>query len=223
MKQKSYEYKLDLKVGNMLNILIMIVLLIFLYFTMDINIEFHFYHFSILFLWLILHEIIHYFAYLINKDVNKEKLYLGMAMEKGLLYCQCSDLISRKSIIISLLSPFMLIGVVTLVLAYIVNSSLLALLSIINIAGSIFDILMAIQMFKMPKDIKFGELGDFDAYYIVTHHNIENINVLGLKLTDKKEYKKEELKSKQTKRINISKISWLFLLFAFLIIIFDFI
>lgn len=223
MKQKSYEYKLDIKIGNKLNIAVMIVLLIILLFTMEININFHFYYISIMVLWLILHEVIHYFAYLINSDVDRNKLYLGMAMESGLLYCQCSQLISRKSILISLLAPFTLIGIITLIVSYFINSDLLALLSIINISGSIFDILMAVQMLKMPKDIKFGELGNYDSYYIVTEHDIKDIRVLGLILTEIKDYKKEELKTTQTKRINISKSSWMFLIFTVLITVFDFI
>ena len=184
---KYYKYKLKLGIGNIVASLIMIG-------------------------YFMLHELLHYIGYLINKNVNNKDLCLGMCLEKGVMYCRCTNEINRSSIMISLLTPFTLIGIITLIISYIFDMPFLAFLSVSNIAGSYFDILMFIQILKMPKDIKFAEYDECDAYYIISNKDLTNIKTKGISLVKTENINKDKLKSKNNKKIEISTFSIIILI-----------
>lgn len=205
---KYYKYKIKLGVGNIFASIILILLLILLYFTFD-NYYFNFTYNKVLIMigYFILHELLHYIGYLINKNVKNKDLCLGMCLEKGVMYCRCTNEISRTAVMISLLTPFTVIGIISLIISYIFDMPFLAFLSVSNIAGSYFDILMFIQMLKMPKDIKFAEYDECDAYYIISNKDLTNIKTKGISLVETDKYNKIKLKSKDNKRIEISTFS----------------
>ena len=68
---KYYKYKMDIGVGNALSFLIAIPLFI-IYYLMFPNFyeSITYAKMPILLLWFILHEMIHFFGYLINKEIN---------------------------------------------------------------------------------------------------------------------------------------------------------
>lgn len=204
---KCYKYKFNLKSGNIIASLIIIALLMLVYFTFD-NYYFKFEYKEILIMisWFILHEILHYIGYLINKSVKSKDLCLGMCLEKGIMYCRCTNEISKKAVMISLLTPFTIIGVLTLVISYIYDMPFLAFLSVSNIAGSYFDLLTFFQLLKMPKNIKFAEYNECDAYYLISEKDLSNIKVPGISLVETKEFDKSKI-NKNSKRIELSKIS----------------
>jgi len=205
---KYYKYKIKLGVGNIFASIILILLLILLYFTFD-NYYFNLTYNKVLIMigYFILHELLHYIGYLINKNVKNKDLCLGMCLEKGVMYCRCTNEISRTAVMISLLTPFTVIGIISLIISYIFDMPFLAFLSVSNIAGSYFDILMFIQMLKMPKDIKFAEYDECDAYYIISNKDLTNIKTKGISLVETDKYNKIKLKSKDNKRIEISTFS----------------
>ena len=88
----------------------------------------------------------------------------------------------------------------------------LAFLSVSNIAGSYFDILMFIQILKMPKDIKFAEYDECDAYYIISNKDLTNIKTKGISLVKTESINKDKLKSKNNKKIEISTFSIIILI-----------
>ena len=184
---KYYKYKLKLGIGNIVASLIMIG-------------------------YFMLHELLHYIGYLINKNVNNKDLCLGMCLEKGVMYCRCTNEISRSSVMISLLTPFTVIGIITLIISYIFDMPFLAFLSVSNIAGSYFDILMFIQILKMPKNIKFAEYDECDAYYIISNKDLTNIKTKGISLVKTENINKDKLKSKNNKKIEISTFSIIILI-----------
>lgn len=210
---KYYKYKLKLGVGNFLAALIMILLLLLLYFTFD-DYYFNFRYKEILIMigYFILHELLHYIGYLINKNVKNKDLCLGICLEKGVMYCRCTNEISRTAVMISLLTPFTVIGIITLIISYIFDIPFLAFLSVSNMAGSYFDILMFIQMLKMPKDIKFAEYDECDAYYIISNKDLTNIKTKGISLVETNKFNKDKLKSKDNKKIEISVFSIIILI-----------
>lgn len=210
---KYYKYKIKLGVGNIFASIILILLLILLYFTFD-NYYFNFTYNKVLIMigYFILHELLHYIGYLINKNVKNKDLCLGMCLEKGVMYCRCTNEISRTAVMISLLTPFTVIGIISLIISYIFDMPFLAFLSVSNIAGSYFDILMFIQMLKMPKDIKFAEYDECDAYYIISNKDLTNIKTKGISLVETDKYNKIKLKSKDNKRIEISIFSIIILI-----------
>ena len=210
---KYYKYKIKLGVGNIFASIILILLLILLYFTFD-NYYFNFTYNKVIIMigYFILHELLHYIGYLINKNVKNKDLCLGMCLEKGVMYCRCTNEISRTAVMISLLTPFTVMGIISLIISYIFDMPFLAFLSISNIAGSYFDILMFIQMLKMPKDIKFAEYDECDAYYIISNKDLTNIKTNGISLVEIDKYNKIKLKSKNNKKIEISIFSIIILI-----------
>lgn len=210
---KYYKYKMDIGVGNALCILMTIPLfivyiLIFPSFYESIT----FSKMPILLLWFIFHEMIHFLGYLINKEVNIKNLYLGVCLEKGIFYCQCSQKVHKKTILISLMSPFTVIGVVTLILAIIFNLPFLGFLSILNMTGSIFDLLMTYQISRMPKDVMFAEFDDPDAYYLISKKDLTKYKTIGLKMVETRDFDSKKIKSKDRKRIEITKKSYIYLI-----------
>ena len=113
---------------------------------------------------------------------------------------------------ISLLTPFTVIGIITLIISYIFDMPFLAFLSVSNISGSYFDILMFIQILKMPKDIKFAEYDECDAYYIISNKDLTNIKTKGISLVKTESINKDKLKSKNNKKIEISTFSIIILI-----------
>ena len=210
---KYYKYKIKLGVGNIFASIILILLLILLYFTFD-NYYFNLTYNKVLIMigYFILHELLHYIGYLINKNVKNKDLCLGMCLEKGVMYCRCTNEISRTAVMISLLTPFTVTGIISLIISYIFDMPFLAFLSVSNIAGSYFDILMFIQMLKMPKDIKFAEYDECDAYYIISNKDLTNIKTKGISLVETDKYNKIKLKSKNNKKIEISIFSIIILI-----------
>ena len=122
----------------------------------------------ILLLWFILHEVFHYLGFLINKNIDAKDLFLGMYIEKGIFYCMCKKEIDKKGILIALSFPFMFIGVITLIIGIIFNINTLIFLSTINLAASIGDILMFIQILRFPNDIKYTDIDDSTGYVIIS-------------------------------------------------------
>ena len=210
---KYYKYKIKLGVGNIFASIILILLLILLYFTFD-NYYFNFTYNKVIIMigYFILHELLHYIGYLINNNVKNKDLCLGMCLEKGVMYCRCTNELSRTAVMISLLAPFTVTGIISLIISYIFDMPFLAFLSVSNIAGSYFDILMFIQMLKMPKDIKFAEYDECDAYYIISNKDLTNIKTKGISLVKTESINKDKLKSKNNKKIEISIFSIIILI-----------
>lgn len=94
---KYYKYKMDIVLGNIVMFVIGIPLfIIYILMFPDFYECITFGKMPILLLWFILHELIHFFGYLINKEVDIKNLYLGICLEKGILYCQCSQKVHKK-------------------------------------------------------------------------------------------------------------------------------
>jgi hypothetical protein len=173
--------------------------------------------FIVLILWLILHEIIHYVAYRVMGAKSKD-LVFGIALEKGVFYCKCKDYINKKCIMVSLLSPFMIIGVVTYVIGMIINAPWLVLLSIANISGAAGDLVMFSFFLKQDNDIEFKELGFSSPCVIKTKKDLINekyIGITNIKLVESQ----EEITEGEEKKITITKPSWIFFIVCFLVML----
>ncbi len=177
--------------------------------------------FVLMILWMVLHEIIHGIAYQVN-GAKKENITFGVALEKGIFYCKCGEFINKKNIIISLLSPFILIGVITLIIGYLINSFTLIFLSIVNISGAAGDLAMFGFFIKQDKDLRFKELGDSTTFCLKTKDDLSNKKFITVKIkkvvTDEKEIEEEK-----EKKVNITKASWIVMIVLILLILLDFI
>lgn len=166
--------------------------------------------FILMIFWMILHEIIHNIAYQIM-GAKSENIVFGAAIEKGVFYCKCKEYIDKKCIMTSLLAPFVLIGVITYILGFVIDSPLLIALSVINISGASGDLMMFSFFLKQDDDVEFKELGFSSPFVLKTSKDLSSKKYLGIKSI--REVKDEsETKEGPEKKITISKASWVFII-----------
>ena len=221
-KLNYYTYKLDMVILNVLAILLFIVVGGLVFF-MEYKDNYVFYSdivslFIFMIIWLIIHEILHGIGFSIFKCVDKRSITFGMFLEKGIFYCMCKQNIPKKVILTSLFFPITIIGVVTLIIGMIINSYILVFLSVLNIVSSIGDIVMIIYFIKAPSDIIYLDLDDPTSFTVVTHADISNLNVIGIKLDSTGIYDSKKMVSYDRRRLVISKYSYV-LIFIFFILI----
>lgn len=162
----------------------------------------------------ILHEIIHSLSYIIF-GAKPKNITFGVHLEKGILCCLCKQNVTKNNILISLLSPFIIIGVITYIVGIIISNDLLIFLSIINMAGSAADLVMFYHLSKL-KNFEFSEYDNPVAFAIYTKEDLSNKKLWGLKYIGNK----KELEKTTNKKITISKTSTIcFVIILILLII----
>lgn len=211
---KYYKYCINLKWLNIICSLLFIPLL-FLVYIMNIYKYMDFMCFILYFFWMFIHEFLHGIGFSLNKSVNNNKIVYGACLEKGIFYCMCKDLISKNGIIVSLLFPFFFIGVFTFFIGLIINNSILILLSLFNIVGSIGDLIMFFSFYKLP-DFNYLDLDDCDSFVLVSNSDLSNYKLFCMDLVEVGEYSNLEF-SHNYKKITVSKFS--FLIFVLLIVL----
>lgn len=173
--------------------------------------------FILMIFWMILHEIIHDIAYQVM-GAKSENIVFGAAIENGVFYCKCKEYIDKKCIMTSLLAPFVLIGVITYILGFIIDSPLLIALSIINISGASGDLMMFSFFLKQDDDVEFKELGFSSPFVLRTSKNLSSKKYLGIKSI--REVKDgSETKEGPEKKITISKTSWIFIIVMLVLLV----
>jgi len=220
-----YTYQLDMKVLNGLSIILLMivsgVVLLLEYQEEYIPILSPAILLIIMFLWLILHELLHGIGFALFKSVDKKNITFGMFLEKGIFYCMCKQQITKKVILTSLLFPITWIGLVTLIVGMHFNQYELVLLSIANIASSIGDIVMTIYFLKSPKDIIYLDLDDCTSFTVLSSSSLEKQKIPGIKLAKNGIFVADKMNPKKTKKITISKLSYLLIIIISLILIID--
>ena len=214
---KYYKYKMNLVTLNIVASIFTLLLMI-LYFILFGSANFGFSTLIYIVLWLFLHEIIHGLAFMAFPEVNNKNVTYGAKLESGIFYCMCKQRISKKVIYTSLLAPFTVIGVITLIIAVIFNLKTLGILSLFNIAGAIGDLLMTFMFMKMPKDIIYMDLDDCEGFTILSKEDLSKNKYFGFKLIEYGNDNKD-LTPKDFKKINCSKISFVILVFILILFI----
>jgi len=213
---RYYKYKMNMLVLNVLAIILFLILILFYYCIFDF-ISFNLDILIYMFLFMILHEIIHGLAFMSFKSVKNKNIVFGAKLESGIFYCMCKQEISKKIILTSLLAPLIIIGIIPLIISIIFNLSLLGFLSIVNISGCIGDILMSIMFFKMPNDFIYTDLDDCESFVIISNEDLTKEKYLGLDLVEYGKYN-IHIVSKDYKRLKISKITILILTIIFILL-----
>ena len=219
-KTKFYTYKLNMTILNILSIVLMIVvgtIVLFIERNDSYDITMSFGLFILMFIWLIIHELLHGVGFAIFKEVSIKNLSLGMFLEKGVFYCMCKQKITKKVILTSLLFPLSIIGIITLIIGMVINSYTLVFLSVANIVSSIGDIVMTIYFLKTPNDIIYLDLDDCTSFTVLSSKSLDNIKVLGIELDKTGEYNPKEMVSKDKRKIVISKLSYILLIIVFIL------
>lgn len=210
---KKYYYLFQMKTGllNGLSLVLMFVLFIILYLIYGKNIVNVFIEgFPLTFLFMIpyfiLHEIFHSIAYSIHGADFKNITY-GAHLEKGVLCCLCKQNISKKNILISLLYPFIFLGVITLIIGIVFKIYPLILLSAMNISGCTGDFIMFYNLVKIP-NFEFSEFDNPIAFGLYSNKDLSKLYLPGLSYLGKT----DELERTIDKKIDISKISIIYLI-----------
>ncbi len=157
--------------------------------------------------WMILHEILHGTFYILGGAKRKNITY-GAALEKGIFYCRCGEYVNKKAIMCSLMAPFTIIGVITMIIGYITKQWWLVMLSGINIGGAGADLCMFFFFLGRDKDVKFMEYGDSSFFSLKTKEDLSKKKFKCVKAIDKSKVPSNNNKH----RLVISKGSWIMLL-----------
>ena len=232
MKKEKYIFTYDMLFMNvvaflLIGVMVLVSFIIFGIFDIELNISLDFSSgkyfvnmfsvFILIFLWMVLHEIIHGTFYILN-CADRKNIFYGAALEKGIFYCKCGEFVTKKNKMISVIAPFVLIGVVTYILGIIINSPLLIILSVFNISGAAGDLTMFCFFLKRYNDIKFKEIGDSSTFCLETSEDFSNKKFLGVKMV-KKVTDKHEIEEPRDKKITITKGSWGFIIFMGIILV----
>ena len=203
-EKKYYVYEMN---GVTLQIISVIFLIIMLFITFFFSNEITMTdkNFELIFLliipYLILHELLHSLAYVINGAKFKNINY-GAHLERGILCCLCKQNISKTNILISLLFPFIIIGVITYIIGILINNSILIWLSILNISGCSADLIMFLDLLKL-KDFEYSEYDNPMAFGLYTSEDLSKTKLFGLKYIGEA----KSLEKNNMKKISISKFS----------------
>ena len=211
--KKAYVYKMNLVPANLLGLVVFILLLV-LTNVLKVNILPVFdkipfiWILVLLMLYMILHEVLHGIGYRIT-GTKTNKIKYGIELEKGILYTLVLEEVPKKNILVSLQMPFVIIGIITLLLGYILNIPLLVLLSIFNLMGASMDLVMFIYISRI-KDVHYAETKASDEFILISKEDLTKIKSLFFKIIEVNNYKKEDYIVKSDKKITISKASIIF-------------
>ena len=218
---KYYTYQFDMKILNLLAILLFILVGGFVWWlkypdTYQPTMPFPTL-LIIALLWLLLHELLHGLGFSIFKSVKKENITFGLALEKGVFYCMCKQNIKKPIILTSLLFPVTIIGMITLIVGMLLNQYELVFLSILNIVSSIGDIMMTIYFLKCPNDIIYLDLDDCTSFTVLSTNSLETIKVPGINLIKKGIYNKNKMIAKDKRKLVVSKPSYILIIIIIVI------
>lgn len=204
MKKKYYLFEMDMLWLQIIST----VLLVFMFFlTLYVYPEFNILDndFAIAFIfmipYMILHEFLHSIAYVANGAKFKNITY-GVHLDKGILCCLCKQNVTKKNILISLLTPFMIIGVLTYIIGILINNQVLVILSIFNISGCAGDLIMFLELAKI-KNFEFSEYDNPVAFGLYSSEDLSKIKLRGLKYIDSS----TKIDKNDLKKVSVSKSS----------------
>ena len=163
--------------------------------------------------YLVLHELLHSLAYVIY-GADYKKITYGVHLEKGILCCLCKQNINKKNILHSLLYPFFIIGILTMLIGIIIDYPLLVILSLANITGCSGDLVMFYHLSKL-KNYSFSEYDDPMAFALYSKNDLSKLKMFGLNYVGKK----SSLERDDLRKIVISKSSIVILILFYVLTI----
>lgn len=218
-KEKTCLYEMKSSVINILPFVVAVIIFIITFLIIKVfNINFKVTNIDFIVTMLlyipytIIHEILHSIGYVIN-GAQLKNITFGVHMEKGILCCSCKQTINKKTVLWSLMYPFIFIGIITYILGLIFNLPILIILSALNIIGCSGDIVMFLNFWKL-KNFKFFEYDNPLAFGLITNEDLENKKLYGLK-----EIQNEKIIQTTNKKVTISKTSIIILLVYYIILL----
>lgn len=217
MKKKYYLFKMNMNFLNLFSIALLVLSgsIFYIIYRDNTLIILHkvYDYFILLYIpYLIFHELLHSLAYVLYGADFKNITY-GAHLEKGVLCCLCKQNISKKNILHSLLYPFVIIGVITLIIGIIINNPLMILLSLANISGCSGDLIMFYHLAKL-QNYEFSEYDNPTSFGIYTIDDLSKTKMFGLTYVGKK----DKLERNDLNKVVISKASIILLIGFYLLI-----
>lgn len=211
MKKEYYLFQMRTDILNIWSLIIMFAFIFILYLFYGSNIVTVLsegYIFTLIFMipYFILHEIFHSIAYVIHGADFKNITY-GAHLEKGVLCCLCKQNILKKNIMISLIYPFVFLGIITLIIGLIFNIYPLIILSIMNISGCTGDFIMFYDLIRIP-NFEFSEYDNPIAFALESKEDLSKRKLLGLNYLGKT----TKIVRTIDKKIDISKPTIIYIL-----------
>lgn len=215
---KYYRYEFNLVLLNIVAVILFVFMIFITYFiTGSINFidSLRMIDIVYLILWMMLHELLHGVGFLTCGEAKIKDIYLGAAIEKGIFYCMCKKEISKKNILIALMFPFVFIGVVTYILGIAFSIKILILLSVFNISGAAGDLMMFLDIVRMPNNTKYIDLDSITGYTLLSKNDLKEVRTYSSYIVESGKYT-NKIKPKDFTRIKISKISKIFIVIILL-------
>lgn len=220
-KEKQYLYEMKPVELNILSMAFTVIIVAITYFLIklfkiEVSVTSFELFLSLLILvpYFMLHEILHSIGYVVN-GADFKRITYGIHLEKGVFCCSCKQEISKKTILWSLIYPFLFIGVITYILGFILKSPALVILSIANISGCSGDLIMFYDFLTIG-DFKFFEYDNPLAFGLITKEDMDKKKMFGLKRIDN-----EKVVQTVDKKITVSKISIIILVLYMLLCLVD--
>ena len=210
-KKNYYLFKMNTYILNGFSLLLMVICAFLFYFiygndSINILIDNSVIVMMLLIPYLVLHEQLHSLGYVIY-GADFKNITFGVHLEKGVLCCLCKQRINKRNILHSLLFPFVIIGIITLIIGILVNYPILVILSLVNITGCSGDLVMFYHLSKL-NGYEFSEYDDPIAFGLYTENDFSKLKMLGLDYVGKK----NNLEIKDLKKVVISKPSVILLI-----------
>jgi hypothetical protein len=218
MKKKYYLFEMNMIALNAISIIIFIGMMLLSSFLMK---GVHFDGLTmglfiiILIPYLCFHEVLHSIGYIIT-GADPKRITFGAHLEKGVLCCLCKQNVSKKSILVSLLFPFVWIGVITYIIGIVFNLPILVGLSVMNISGCSGDLLMFFN-FLFIKNFEYAEYDSPVAFGLYSSDDLSKKKLIGLNYVETK----DKLEQNDLKKISITKTSVIILIALVLLGILD--
>lgn len=208
--KKYHIFEINVAKLNIICVIFFFLMIVITTFLYKGNLSQEFYEVNLMLLLLVylimtlVHELLHSLAYKIYGGDFKKIVY-GAYIEKGVLYCLCKQNISRKNILNALMFPLFYIGIIPYIVALIFNLPFLLFIAIVNIVGSIGDIMMFAYIVSLDKDIEFTEFDNPMRFAIYTDKKLKNLKPLGLDYIETL----TSVPRKDLKKVTISKGSYI--------------
>jgi len=201
-QEKKYFYEMDSVALNVISIVLLVIILVITKIIYGLDISRTNYNIGLILLipYLVLHEILHSIAYVVN-GAKFNRITYGIHLEKGILCCSCKQEVKKHTILWSLMYPFLFIGVITYIIGVIYKIDILVMLSIVNISGCSGDLIMFFNFLGL-KNFKFFEYDNPLGFGIVTEENMEKKKMFALKRIEE-----DNFKQTVSKKVSVSKTS----------------
>lgn len=216
--KKFYLFELNAVTLNLVALVLLIIGFGTLIFGINHGLEFNFdfktdykYFMILLVPYFFVHEIFHFIGYYIN-GADPKKITFGVHLEKGVLVCSCKQTVSKRCILWSLMYPFIFLGVLTLIIGFLTNNSVLILLSLSNISGAAGDLVMFFEFLRI-KDFEYSEYDNPLGFALVSSEDLSKKKMFGIKYVSTE----KNVECHVDKRLTVSKKSIIYLIIWILI------